>query len=244
VTAYVLVVSIGFQGIQVENLAKSDFSKSYVIVPLLLASFSFQMIVPSLVGYLNQDRALTRRAIMIGTGVSFVIYVLWNAIVLGHESSLGDEALARAYAAGLPPTQILSGSERSWFAFYIHCFSFLALVTSFIGISWGLFDFLADGLKVRKQGSNRLFLWILVISVPLILASTYPQGFISALESTGAYGDTILNAMIPVSMFFVGYYIQRKSSSARFLKRKAVLAVLFSFALAVIVYEIFDQIGF
>jgi tyrosine-specific transport protein len=74
VIAYVALIAIGFEGIQFENLAKSDFSKSYVIVPLLLASFSFQMIVPSLVGYLKQDRKQVRRAIILGTGISFIIY--------------------------------------------------------------------------------------------------------------------------------------------------------------------------
>jgi len=243
VIAYVLVVGIGIQGIQLDNLAAADFSKSYVIVPLLLASFSFQMIVPSLVGYMKQDRSQVRRAILIGTGISFIIYVLWNAIVLGHESSLGNEALAEAYAKGLPPTQILSGSERSWFSFSINSFSFFALVTSFIGISWGLFDFLADGLKIRKEGANRLLLWVLVVSVPLLLASTYPQGFIAALESTGAYGDTILNAIIPVLMFWVGYHMLKKPSSAQILRNKPVLLALIAFAFAVIAYEVYQQVG-
>jgi len=241
--AYVMVIGIGLPGIKIANISEADFSKSYIIVPLLLASFSFQMIVPSLVGYLKQDRTKSRRAILIGTGISFCIYVLWNAIVLGHESSLGDAALAKAYAEGLPPTQILSGSERSWFAFNINLFSFLALVTSFIGISWGLFDFLADGFKIQKKGANRLLLWVLVISVPLLLASTNPQIFISALESTGAYGDTILNALIPISMFWVGYRFRGNPSTAKILRSRPVLITLAAFALAVIGYEVAGQFG-
>lgn len=242
VVSYIGLVAIGFDGIQLENLTKSDFSKSYVILPLLLASFSFQMIVPSLVGYLQQDRKQTRRAIIIGTGISFVIYAIWNAIVLGHESSLGDAALAKAYAEGLPPTQVLSGSERSWFAFGIRSFSFLALVTSFIGLSWGLFDFLADGIGIEKKGTNRLLLWIMVVSVPLLLAASYPQGFITALESTGAYGDTILNAIIPVLMFWIGYQIQGRPSASRIIGSKVVLCALIAFALAVILYEVYQQL--
>jgi tyrosine-specific transport protein len=119
----------------------------------------------------------------------------------------------------------------------------LALVTSFIGLSWGLFDFLADGMGIRKIGLNRLFLWALVAFVPLCLASTYPQGFIAALESTGAYGDTILNALIPVSMFWIGYHIQGRDSKSRFIGSKPVLCALAVFALMVILYEIYDQLA-
>lgn len=242
IVAYVIVVTIGSQGIQLSNLMHSDFSKSFVILPLLLASFSFQMIVPSLVGYLEQNRAQLRAAIIIGTGLSFVIYSLWNATVLGHESSLGNEALARAYAQGLPPTQALSGSEKSWFAFFIKIFGFFALVTSFIGISWGLFDFLADGLKLQKTRRNRIILWGLVVGPPLIIASSYPEGFISLLESTGAYGDTILNAMIPILMFWVGRSFFGKKSESRFLGSTPVLGLLFTLALIVIFYELFHQL--
>jgi tyrosine-specific transport protein len=137
---------------------------------------------------------------------------------------------------------VLSGSERSWFALAIRSFSFLALVTSFIGLSWGLFDFLADGIRISKKGSNRVLLWILVVCVPLVLASTYPQGFISALESTGAYGDTILNAIIPVLMFWIGYQVQKKPSASKIIGSKLVLAALIVFALAVILYEIYQQL--
>lgn len=244
VLSYIALIFIGFEGIRFENLTKSDFSKSYVILPLLLASFSFQMIVPSLVDYLQQDRRRLRMAIILGTGVSFIIYFLWNAIVLGHESSLGDAAMAKAYAEGLPPTQVLSGAERSWFSFFIKGFAFFALVTSFIGISWGLFDFLADGTGLKKAGKNRIILWILVVLPPLLLASTYPQGFISALESTGAYGDTILNGIIPVLMFWVGYRLMKQRSTSRILGSAPVLILLLAFALGVIIYEIYSQLGF
>jgi tyrosine-specific transport protein len=80
VLSYLTLIVIGFDGIRLENLTKSDFSKSYVILPLLLASFSFQMIVPSLVDYLQQDRKRLRMAIISWHGCFFRhLYTLeWN----------------------------------------------------------------------------------------------------------------------------------------------------------------------
>lgn len=209
VASYLLLVALGIEGIHMQNLASSHWEKSIVIIPLLLTSFSFQMIVPSLSSYLKKDIQKLRTAIVLGTSISFVIYLVWNAIVLGSISPDNGATLAQLYAQGRPPTQALGGISHSWFSVAVHFFSFFALVTSFIGISWGLFDFLADGLRIRKIGIERIVLWTLVMIPPLILAITYPRGFIGALEVTGTYGDTILNGLIPISMFFVGRYVQR-----------------------------------
>jgi len=241
VISYIFIVLIGLRGIDVHNLETANFEKAYFIIPLFLTSFSFQMIIPSLANYLNRDRFYLRTAIILGTSLSFIIYFLWNGIVFGHLPAGAAQNLAQAYADGQLPISSFSGSEKTYFYFAIHIFAFFALVTSFIGISWGLFDFLADGLNVIKAGKNRLGLWLLVMTPPYIFSLSYPRGFVGALETTGGFGDTILNGLIPILMFWIGCYSLKKSSKSILLKNRFFLSALITFALMVIALEAVNQ---
>lgn len=243
VVSYLLIVALGTEGIEPNNLLVMNFDKVYFILPLLLTSFSFQMIIPSLATYLDRDAKRLRIAIIVGTLLSFVIYTIWNAIVLGHISPTSGSSLAEAYAQGTPPIGALSQTEKQWFNLAVNYFAFFAIVTSFIGIAWGLFDFLADGLKVPKIGFNRVKLWLLVIVPPLLLALTYPRGFIGALESTGGFGDTILNGIIPVLMFWIGTRYLNKKTTLCLVGNRFYLICLLIFAAAVIVLEFSRQVG-
>jgi tyrosine-specific transport protein len=241
--SYFLLVILGAEAVELKNLEAAHFEHAFLIVPLLLTSFSFQMIVPSLASYLERDAKRLRMAILLGTSISFVIYFVWNMIVLGSVAPENAADLAQLYAEGRPPTRALSGLEKNWFSLAVQYFSFFALVTSFIGIAWGLFDFLADGLSIRKVGMKRLFLWTLVMVPPTILAITYPRGFIGALEATGAYGDTILNGLIPLSMFFVGRYWYKYPSGLLILRSKVSLGLLSLFAFSVLILQIIRNVS-
>ena len=242
VVSYIFIISLGAPGIKADNLLQANFDHAYFILPLFLTSFSFQMIVPSLATYLNRDRSRLRLAILIGTSLSFLIYLLWNIVVLGHLSIGTGSDLAAAYAKGSPPISVLGGSsEQAWFGTAIQIFAFFALVTSFIGLAWGLFDFLADGFAIKKAGKNRIGLWLLVMFPPLLLALSYPRGFIGALETTGGFGDTILNGILPVLMFWIGCYKYKKLSESYFLKNRTYLCLLVLFAFLVIALEAIHQ---
>ena len=243
VLSYFFIVWVGVGGIELEKLAIFDFSQSYFIIPLFITSFSFQIIVPSLATYLDRNRAQLRLALVLGTTLSLVIYLLWNAIVLGQLTPGAIDELALGYQEGFLPINALSGEIKSWYNIFVNVFAFFALSTSFIGLSWGLFDFLADGLKVVKAGKNRLGLWLLVMLPPYIFALSYPRGFVAALETTGAFGDTILNGIIPILMFWIGCYRLNKSTQSNILKNRVVLGLLIAFSLIVIGLEAVYQFG-
>jgi len=78
----------------------------------------------------------------------------------------------------------------------------------------------------------------LVMVPPTILAITYPRGFIGALEATGAYGDTVLNGLIPLAMFFVGRYWYKYPSGLVILRGRVSLFLLSTFALGVLILQI------
>ncbi|WP_438884798.1 aromatic amino acid transport family protein, partial [Bacillus cereus group sp. Bce018] len=63
----------------------------------------------------------------------------------------------------------------------IGIFADLALLTSFLGVSLGLFEFMGDTLRKKGAGVNRFVASVATFTPPLLFALFYPQGFIMAL---------------------------------------------------------------
>ena len=116
--------------------------------------------------------------------------------------------------------------EGYWIGELAHFFAFFAIVTSFLGMALGLFDFLADGLKIQKKGWGNLILGLL-IAVPTYFCATYFERiFLVALDATGGFGDSILNGILPVLMVWIGRYHLNYQGPYKLIGGKPLLIVL------------------
>lgn len=206
--SYALLVGMGLEQIKPDLLNRSGswFTSTFAI-PLLLTSFSHQTMVPSLTPYLKRNGNLLRKAIVFGTFISFIVYALWLTIVLGIVPNEGPNSLVEAYVQGIPSTQFLAEHvQGKILGPVVHFFSFFAIVTSFLGIALGLFDFLSDGLKIPETKSGKVALGLMILIPVLFFATYYERAFLVAMETTGGVGDSILNGIIPALMVWVGRY--------------------------------------
>jgi tyrosine-specific transport protein len=78
-------------------------------------------------------------------------------------------------------------------------FSFFAIVTSFVGTTLGLSDFLTDGFKLKKDWTGRLTSCLLTFIPPLIFVYTYERGFFMALQYAGVF-VAVLIGILPSAM--------------------------------------------
>jgi tyrosine-specific transport protein len=239
-----ILVSGAFN-IKADNLlATMNWSRVYTIIPLFLTSFSFQMIVPNLASYLKYNRCFIYIAIVAGTMLSAILYIMWNGVVLGSLAGSESEALALSYAEGSFPGGALAPSGAAFYRNAVQFFSILAIITSFIGLSWGLLGFFSDALQVESKGAGRFYLWILVMLPPLVVSQFWQHGFIGALETTGGYGDAILNGLIPALVFIVGSRQKRITTSFRWLFNNWVLAGIILCSLSILLLEFMLQYEF
>ncbi len=242
--AYFGLVMMGLDEINIDFILKRKWSGSLMALPLLLTAFSFQTMVPSLTPYLKRDPKALRLAIIGGTTIAFIIYVIWQAVILGIVPVEGPKGLREALSNGEPATQFLRKHVHGNFiAPFAEFFAFFAIATSFLGIALGLFDFLSDGLKIKKQGFGKIFLSLLVAIPTIIIALKYERIFLLALDATGGYGDTILNGLIPISMIWVGRYRLGYKNHCCLKGGKPVLIVLFCFFLSALLMEILAHSG-
>ena len=117
------------------------------------------------------------------------------------------------------------------------------MTTSFLGVSLGLFDFLADGFKRKDDRFGRFQTTLLTFIPPLAFALFFPSGFILALEYSALFA-IILEIFLPSLMV---YKLRRSStlkSPYRFFMNSTVAAIFFILiGIALIGIIVTDRLG-
>lgn len=238
--SYLALVSFGLKGICLDYLVfKPAYKQAIGSIPLILASFSYQMVVPSVCSLLHYEPKALKKVILYGTAIPCVIYLLWLFMVHGLVSYEGNYGLKEAYNQGHSATLGLKYSLGSkLLGAFADLFAFLAVVTSYWGLSLALFDFLKDCFKELKIFISLNFVILLTIIPTVIVAIFFPKALLQCLDISGGYGDTLLAGIIPVLMVYVGRYKKQLDSSYKAPFGKSGLYVTALFFLMILIKEI------
>ena len=165
-------------------------------IPVIFTSFGFHGSIPAIVNYLDGHTPSLRKAIVIGSAIPLIIYVFWQLVTLGvvNQATLIENQGLSALISTLATTVHQSSLGQT-----IGIFADLALLTSFLGVSLGLFEFLGDTMKQRGVGSSRLAVGLVTFLPPMGFALFYPQGFITAL-GYAAIALVVLAIFLPIMM--------------------------------------------
>lgn len=210
VLSYLLLIAFLPSHIEVKLLEHVSWSPFLYAAPVVLTSFGYHIIIPSLTNYIGHDRKGLYMVVLIGSLVALFVNILWQFLVLGVVPLAGPDGLAAAWKSGIPITaslaKIVSSPLVQAGAYF---FSFFAIITSFLGVSLSLADFLTDGLKLKKSWEGRLLAMLLTFVPPLIFVFSYQRGFLLALEYAGAF-VAILLIFLPAAMVWTlkkpGFY--------------------------------------
>lgn len=207
IVSYIALISLGIGYIEKENLLRQNWSTFMWAFPVVFTSFSYQGIVPSLVSYLNQDFAKAKKAIILGITIPFIFYLFWQFLVVGIIPYEGPWGLLHARLEGKSVLPSLKQVLETPIIYVLsQAFSFFALTTSFLSVSLGLGDFLADGFKVTMKGKSKLAVLALVFIPPTIIALSQPGIFLKALGYAGGIGCALLLGLMPILMVWQGRY--------------------------------------
>lgn len=243
IIAYVILVILGVQYINPRLLEAQKWGYSAMSIPILIVSFGFHNMIPSLSNYLKGDLKRLRLVILFGSLIPLMIYLLWEAVILGIVPVEGREGLQSALDKGQAATHALNQVVQSpLIMISAQTFALFAIVTSFLAQSLSLVDFLADGLKISKHGFNRVLLLAFSLVPPFGLALIYPHIFIAALNFAGGVCAVLLFGILPVVMLYL-LKKRNKALSDTFISKKSVLSLIFLIAIAVFVLEIIQESG-
>ncbi len=197
ILSYLCLVAFLPPHIQPSLLAHADPSAIWIAVSLVFTSYGFHIVIPTLTTYLHHDKKQLRLTLLIGSLIPFLVYILWEFLILGIVP-LDD--LFSAYRNGETAATSLSHLlQNRWIATAASAFSFFAIITSFLGVSLSLSHFLADGLHMKRFTWGRELACLLTFLPPLTFVLLYQRGFILALQFAGIF-VAILLCILPALM--------------------------------------------
>ncbi len=170
--------------------------------PVFFTSFGFHVVIPTINSYLENDIRRLRIAIIGGTAIPLVAYILWEMVTHGvfsqvefvqiirHNPTLNGLVEASYHATG---SQFISYSVRLFSAF--------ALITSFLGVALSLVDCLDDLLKRANIQANRLSLTLLAF-LPVLFIALFYRNFLSVLGYAGQI-FVFYGLLLPIALVWV-----------------------------------------
>lgn len=166
-------------------------------LPVCLVSFGFHGNVPSLVKYYQRDSKKVVKAIFLGTSLALTIYIFWQFAIQGN---LPRTEFAPVIKKGGDIAVLLNALSESihthYIAIILRFFAYMAIASSFLGVTLGLFDYLADLLNFNDGALGRAKTTLITFLPPLLLSLKYPYGFIVAIGYAGL-AATIWAAIVP-----------------------------------------------
>ena len=247
--AYLILVFTIVPKLSPELLLEGHPKYLWSVGPLLVTSFGFHLTIPSLKNYLDGDAKRLRLAILVGGFIPLVVYLLWELLILGVIPLQGESSLLailhgeqQGKHAVIELTQILSDMlHNPKVTFFSRLFGLCAILTSFIGVSLGLFDFFADGFKMHKTHKNKLILAVLTFLPPILIAAYCPR-FISALHYAGLFA-AILLILLPALIVWKGRYGAVKESHYRVWGGKPLIIAVILFGVSILALEILHHLN-
>jgi tyrosine-specific transport protein len=239
---YLLFIAFAAGRVDVSLLKYADWGKAWPALPVLFTAFAYQMIIPTLMTYMNRDVKKVRLSIILGSSIPLVCYLIWELLILGIIPVEGlIEAKAKGETAVMPLKELL---QNPWVFKIGSWFAFLVLTTSYIALSLAFLDFLADGLKVKKEGIKKIALCLGIFVPPTVVALIYPGIFITALEYAGGISCALLFGLLPPVMVWVGRYLKKYEHQQRQLPGgKLVLSALMLFTFVELILQVMNQIN-
>lgn len=185
---------------QYENSQSEYLPYALAALPYLLTSFGYHGNVPGLVKYYNKDSRSVMLSLVYGAGITVTIYILWQYAIQGNIPRSSFIAIREnGNNIGALLNQMNISAQSSFISQFLTLFSYMALASSFLGVSLGLFDFIADFFKFNDSHQGRFKSVIITFLPPTVLGLAFPDGFIYAIGFAGL-AATIWAVIVPAMM--------------------------------------------
>lgn len=229
---YIALVTMGSTALNTEFLSEYNWNAALFIAPIMIISFGYHNLIPSMRKFLPSRKKLTQ-ALVIGAFLPLVTYLIWEFVLLGLLPISQKESINAMINEGVMIGDVLSKlTQNASIVFAAQIFTFSAITTSYIGQSVSIIDLLGSHFK-----KSRLMLVLMTLIPPYLISCYYPDLFLKALSTAGAYGAVIVFGIIPILM---AHKARKQDPSLRPLLPGGtpVLGLLLVFAFLVIILEV------
>ncbi|GAL21041.1 tryptophan-specific transport protein [Vibrio maritimus] len=212
------------------------------MLPVALTSFGYHHSVSSMRAYYG-DETKAKYAILGGTVIALSLYFLWLFSIFGNlpranfgpviEQGGNVDALLKALGSVIESEQVANA---------INTFSMAAILSSFIGVGLGVFDFLADFFKFGDDKAGRTKTWLVTFFPPLILSLLFPFGFVIAIGYAGA-AATVWACIIPALLARKTRVVHAGGEGFKAPGGNAMITIVIGFGVLTAIFHILSMMG-
>ncbi len=208
----------------------------FIAVPIIFLIFGYQLIIPSLFIYLDKDIHEMKKTIFIGSFISLVIFILWLTVSLGSIPRMGKTSFFTFLThhsssdVALFFSMIGKTQPSDYAKPLLNIFANLALITSFLGITLSLKDYLSDTKLIRRVNNKASLSAALTFTPPLLLVIFKPALFQLALNYAAGMLVIVL-LWLPCCMAIVS---RRRIAAGKWQQAYQTPGGVFSFGLLIL----------
>ena len=247
IVAFICLLVLGMKFVQTSKLEYMNIKFSFFSLPILIISFGFQNMIPTLLEYLGNDIKRVKQSILGGAFFTLCVYLLWMIIALGILPIGTEHGILASYHSGIDAAQALKVNlQNPLIGTFAALLAFFAILTSFLAQTLTLVHFLSDGLKVKVKYRENVWMCVLALAPPLVFSIFDPSVFYAALGFAGGVCAVILFGILPVLMVWRGRYgiDEHHEGMYKVAGGRRLLVLLFCIATFIVFYQISQMSGF
>lgn len=234
--AFVLLIVFIAPYVKTRLLPVSHLRATLSATTVAITSFGYSIIVPSLRTYFKSDIKKLRLTLLLGSFIPLVFYIIWETIIFGVLKTQGDNGLIAISHGGQTTTHLIGALvltvQNKQVETLARLFTSICMVTSFLGVSLSLRDFLFDGFNVARTKSGSLLVHSFTFLPALIIVIFMPSIFIISIRYAGV-SCIVLLILMPLLMVWRGRYYLGKTGY-RVLPKAGKPVLLFFIIIAVL----------
>ncbi|MCF4173339.1 aromatic amino acid transporter [Vibrio sp. McD22-P3] len=212
------------------------------MLPVALTSFGYHHSVSSMRAYYGEETK-AKYAILGGTVIALSLYFLWLFSIFGNlpranfgpviEQGGNVDALLKALGSVIESDKVANA---------INTFSMAAILSSFIGVGLGVFDFLADFFKFEDTKQGRTKTWLVTFLPPLVMSLLFPFGFVIAIGYAGA-AATVWACIIPALLAKKTREVHAGADGFKAPGGQVMITLVITFGVLTAVFHILSMMG-
>ena len=241
IISFFVLIGISIRLITPSILLYTDLKYTFFPLPILIISFGFHNMIPTITHYMKGNIKRVRQSIFLGSLLTLSIYLIWMIITLGSIPVVGDISISASNKDGIDAAQTLNLLYPS-ISIPASLLAFSAILTSFLAQSISVAHFFCDGLKINDRKGTPFGVVLLTLIPPLLIAQWHPEIFYKAL-SFGGIVAVVLFGIFPVMMIYKGRYIEKRDSKYKLFGGKLMLFLIATFSLFIIFSRVLHHIG-
>lgn len=193
---FIVIISISIFSYRQLNFSHlSTFNLGYIFLPygVILFSLMGSPAIPEMQEVLGNDKRLMKKAIIIGSLIPILLYIVFTAVIMGL---VGIEQFELLQPNERMATIALSVYAHPLLGIFANCLAVLSMFTSFLTLSIALTEMYEYDYKMTRAMSL-----LLTFSLPLVIAVFNLATFLRVLGITGAVAGG-LNGILVILLYW------------------------------------------